>query len=257
MTANLATDILEAFGTVLFDLAAIALTLGLYFALLVRRLPVAPGALVLGSLYVIAGLTLLRTGLDISLIPAGLEIASHLAAALHSDDSQAGLLHLMLFAGLAGFAVALIEPALTTMARRAEAASGGAIPELPFRFAVACGVGSGLALGVLRIYAGLPFDIFFAALVATIMLLSWGAPKLIRPIAYDSGAVATSVVVVPLVTAIGIGIASTLPDRSALADGFGMVTGALLLPVCTVLLYARIQAWRSARPQQGGTEDGI
>lgn len=257
MMANLAADILNALGLVLIDLAAIALTLGLYFVAFVRRLPVAPAPLVLGGLYIIAGLTLLRTGLDISLIPAGLEIASRLAGAMHDGAKGAGLIHLMLFAGLAGFAVALIEPALTTMARRAETASGGAIPEMPFRFVVASGVGAGLSLGVLRIHSGLAFDIFFAALVVLIALLSWGAPKLIRPIAYDSGAVATSVVVVPLVAAIGIGIASVLPDRSALADGFGMVTGALLLPVCTVLLYARIQAWRAAQPQQGGTRYGV
>lgn len=257
MTTNLMTDILASISMVLFDLIAIALTLGLYFAFFSRRLPVALGPLAFGCLYIIAGLALLRAGLDISLIPAGLEIASHLAALVHNRASGTALLHLMIFAGLSGFAVALIEPALTTMARRAETVSGGAIPELPFRLVAASGVGTGLALGVLRIHFGVAFDIFFAALVAVIMLLSWGAPKLIRPIAYDSGAVATSVVVVPLITAIGIGIASALPDRSPLADGFGMVTGALLLPVCTVLLFARIQTWRAAHPRQGGADDRV
>jgi len=253
----LLTTILSALGSVLVDLSMIVLTVGLYFTIFVRNLPVAPGQLVIGAFYILVGLALLRTGLDISLIPVGLEMASQLAEVTREAADIRALTILVLFAGTIGFAAALIEPALTTMARRAQAASGGAIPELPFRVVVATGVGAGLALGALRIHFGIAFEFFFLSLVLAISLLSWRAPRLIRPIAYDSGAVATSVVVVPLVTALGLGIASALPGRSPLVDGFGIVTGALLLPVCTVLFYARVQTWRMAQSRDGGNKDAV
>jgi len=247
---GVAMRLLATAGEVLIDLAAIAVVTGLFFGLVLRRAPMGAGPLLLGGFYLLAGLVLLRTGLEIALVPLGFEMAVALTDT--GEGSGAALVRLLLFVGLIGFATALIEPALTAMAERTEAVSGGAIRARPFRAVVAAGVGAGLALGAARIHAGIAFAEFLAVMVAAIAVLSWGAPKTIRPIAYDSGAVATSLAVVPLVAALGIGIAGALPGRSPLADGFGMVTGALLLPVIAVLFYARLQIWRAARAQEGG-----
>jgi len=249
-----AMRLLATAGEVLIDLAAIAAVMGLFFGLVLRRAPMGAGPLLLGGFYLLAGLVLLRTGLEIALVPLGFEMAVALTG---TGGEGAALVRLLLFVGLIGFATALIEPALTAMAERTEAVSGGAIRARPFRAVVAAGVGAGLALGAARIHAGIAFAEFLAVMVAAIALLSWGAPKTIRPIAYDSGAVATSLAVVPLVAALGIGIAGALPGRSPLADGFGMVTGALLLPVIAVLFYARLQMWRAARAQEGGKADAV
>lgn len=250
MTA--AMQLMAAAGDVLIDLAVIAGVMGLFFGLVLRRAPMGAGRLLLGGFYLLAGLALLKVGLAISLVPIGLDMAAALMAPAAEAEAGANrALLLFAFVGAIGFATALIEPALTTMAARAEAVSGGAIRALPFRAVVAAGVGSGLVLGAARLHAGIGFAEFLAVMVAAIAALSWGAPKLIRPIAYDSGAVATSLAVVPLVAALGAGIAGALPGRTPLADGFGMVTGALLVPIVAVLCHARIQMWRLRRAQKG------
>ncbi|MBX3489956.1 MAG: DUF1538 family protein [Parvibaculum sp.] len=256
MMEDVAMRLMAAAVDVAIDLAAIAAVMGLFFGLVLRRAPMGAGPLLLGGFYLLAGLVLLRTGLEIALVPLGFEMAVALTGT-GGDGSGVALVRLLLFVGLIGFATALIEPALTAMAERTEAVSGGAIRARPFRAVVAAGVGAGLALGAARIHAGIAFEEFLAVMVAAIAALSWGAPKTIRPIAYDSGAVATSLAVVPLVAALGIGIAGALPGRSPLADGFGMVTGALLLPVIAVLLYARLQLWRAAHAQGGGKADAV
>lgn len=248
MTA--AMQLMAAASDVLIDLAVIAGVMGLFFGLVLRRAPMGAGRLLLGGFYLLAGLALLKVGLAISLVPIGLDMAAALMAPATEAGADRALL-LFAFVGAIGFATALIEPALTTMAARAEAVSGGAIRALPFRAVVAAGVGTGLVLGAARLHAGIGFAEFLAVMVAAIAALSWGAPKLIRPIAYDSGAVATSLAVVPLVAALGAGIAGALPGRSPLSDGFGMVTGALLVPIVAVLCHARIQMWRLARAQKG------
>ena len=248
MTA--AMQLAAAAGEVLIDLAVIAGVMGLFFGLVLRRAPMGAGRLLLGGFYLLAGLALLKVGLAISLVPIGLDMAAALMAPATETGANRALL-LFAFVGAIGFATALIEPALTTMAARAEAVSGGAIRALPFRAVVAAGVGTGLVLGAARLHAGIGFAEFLAVMVAAIAALSWGAPKLIQPIAYDSGAVATSLAVVPLVAALGAGIAGALPGRSPLSDGFGMVTGALLVPIVAVLCHARIQMWRLRRAQKG------
>jgi hypothetical protein len=112
--------------------------------------------------------------------------------------------------------------------------------------AVAAGVAVSLAVGAFRIVTGTPLHLYMIAGYAIVIVQTFFAPKLIVPLAYDSGGVTTSTVTVPLVTALGLGLASTVPGRSPLLDGFGLIALASLFPMISVMGYAQLSAWRSA-----------
>ena len=123
---------------------------------------------------------------------------------------------------------------------KANAVSGGAIGVTGLRVAVAIGVGIGVSLGCFRIITGLPLHYFIAAGYLVVILQTVFAPKLIVPLAYDSGGVATSTVTVPLITALGLGLSESVPGRNALLDGFGLVAFACLFAVIAVLAYGQL-----------------
>jgi hypothetical protein len=112
--------------------------------------------------------------------------------------------------------------------------------------AVAVGVAISLAVGSFRIVTGTPLYLYMIAGYVFVIVQTFFAPKLMVPLAYDSGGVTTSTVTVPLVTALGLGLASTVPGRSPLLDGFGLIALASLFPMITVMGYAQLTAWRSA-----------
>jgi len=112
------------------------------------------------------------------------------------------------------------------------------------RVAVAIGVGIGVALGCFRIITGLPLHYFIAAGYFVVILQTAISPKLIVPLAYDSGGVTTSTVTVPLITALGLGLSEAVPGRSALLDGFGLVAFASLFPIISVLAYGQLAVLR-------------
>jgi hypothetical protein len=122
--------------------------------------------------------------------------------------------------------------------------SGGAIGVLGLRIAVAIGVGVGVSLGCYRIITGLPLHYFIAGGYLVVIAQTVVAPKLIVPLAYDSGGVTTSTVTVPLITALGLGLAEAVPGRSPLLDGFGLVAFASLFPIVTVLAYGQLSVLR-------------
>jgi hypothetical protein len=103
-----------------------------------------------------------------------------------------------------------------------------------------------LAVGAFRIVTGTPLHLYMIAGYALVIVQTFFAPRLMVPLAYDSGGVTTSTVTVPLVTALGLGLASTVPGRSPLLDGFGLIALASLFPMITVMGYAQLSAWRSA-----------
>ena len=145
-----------------------------------------------------------------------------------------------LFGAAVGFSAAMAEPALIAVSMKANTVSGGAIHVLSLRVAVAIGVAIGVGLGCFRIVSGVPLHYFIIACYLVVIVQTIVAPRLIVPLAFDSGGVTTSTVTVPLITALGLGLAESLPGRSPLMDGFGMVAVACLFPIMTVLAYGQL-----------------
>ena len=150
-----------------------------------------------------------------------------------------------IFATSIGFATTLAEPSLIAVAIKAETISGGAIHAWGLRLAVSIGVAFGIALGTFRIVTGTELFLYIVVGYIIVIIQTAFAPKLIVGLAYDSGGVTTSTVTVPLVTALGLGLASTVPGRNPLLDGFGLIAFASLFPIIAVLAYAQIAEWRN------------
>jgi hypothetical protein len=148
-----------------------------------------------------------------------------------------------IFSASIGFATTLAEPALLAVALKAEQISGGTIGAWGLRISVAIGVGIGIALGTFRIISGLPLYLFLIAGYAIVLIQTKFAPKLIIGLAYDTGAVTTSMVTVPMITALGLGLATAVPGRNPALDGFGLIAFACLFPIIAVLGYAQIAQW--------------
>jgi len=221
------------------------------FQLLVIRRPVANLKKVLiGFAYVLLGLTLFLIGLEEALFPLGKLMAEQLtdpAFILGEGVSRALLwddyVWVYLFAFAIGFATTLAEPALIAVAIKAQNVSAGAISVWGLRTAVAIGI----ALGTYRIVTGTPLHYYIIAGYIVVIIQTLYAPKLIIALAYDSGGVTTSTVTVPLVTALGLGLASTVPGRSPLLDGFGLIAFASLFPIMSVMGYAQLSDWKARR----------
>ena len=130
---------------------------------------------------------------------------------------------------------------------KANEVSGGAIGVTGLRVAVAIGVAIGVTVGVLRIVTGTPLHYYIIAGYALVLVQTAMAPRGIVALAYDSGGVTTSTVTVPIVTALGIGLASSVPGRSPTLDGFGLIAFASLFPIMAVLGYAQASRWRASR----------
>ena len=135
-------------------------------------------------------------------------------------------------------------PTSRSVAIKAKEVAGGAISIWGLRIAVAIGAGLGIALGTFRIVTGAPLHYFIITGYVIVIIQTAFAPKSIIALAYDSGGVTTSTVTVPLVAALGLGLASTVPGRSALLDGFGLIAFTCLFPIITVMGYAQISEWR-------------
>jgi len=206
--------------------------------------------LLAGLVFVIVGLGLFLIGLDLALFPLGESMAKQLtapeqlvgAAVNGNGHGWHAYAWVYVFALAIGFATTIAEPALLAIAMKAHDVSGGAISIWGLRVAVAIGVAVGVGLGCYRIVAGLPLPAFIMFGYLIVILQTIWAPKLIVPLAYDSGGVTTSTVTVPMITALGLGLAGAIPGRSVLLDGFGLVAFASLFPIIAVLGYAQLSA---------------
>lgn len=206
----------------------------------------------LGILYVLLGLTLFLEGLEQALFPLGRLMAQQL-----TDPAFIGVVAnvvrwqdygwVYVFGAAIGFATTVAEPALIAVAMKASQVSGGTVSVWGLRVAVAVGVAVGIALGCFRIVTGTPLHGYIIAGYVVVVIQTAFAPRTIIPLAYDSGGVTTSTVTVPLVAALGLGLASTIPGRSPLLDGFGLIAFASLFPMMTVMAYAQIGRWRCRR----------
>ena len=204
--------------------------------------------ILVGFGFVAVGLGLFLVGLEQTLFPLGRLMARQLTNPEFLLDGVAAVSSIgwqdfhwvYIFATAIGFSTTMAEPALIAVSMKANSVSGGAIGVLGLRVAVAIGVGIGVSLGCFRIITGLPLHYFIAGGYLVVILQTVIAPKLIVPLAYDSGGVTTSTVTVPLVTALGLGLAEAVPGRSPLLDGFGLVAFASLFPIISVLAYGQL-----------------
>jgi hypothetical protein len=223
------------------DLAPIAIVIG-FFQLVVLQQPIPNlSGLLIGTLLVVLGLTLFVQGLNLALFPLGEGMAW--------DFARKGSLNwLLLFAFALGFGTTVAEPALIKIAHEAAeiAANGGMINQSiesqenyadGLRYTVALSVGFAIVLGVLRILKGWPVQYLIMGGYIGVVVMTALAPPEIIGIAYDSGGVTTSTITVPLVTALGVGLASSIKGRNPMTDGFGLIAFASLTPMIFVMGY--------------------
>ncbi len=185
---------------------------------------------IIGFILVILGLYAFILGLEMGLFALGESMAFQL--------TQAGNMWIIYaFAFAIGFSTTMAEPALMAIAKKAKEISDGKINDMTLRLFVAFGVAFGIALGAFRIVDGGHIHYYIIVGYLIVVFLTFIAPKHIIPIAYDSGGVTTSTVTVPLVAALGIGLATNIDGRSPLIDGFGLIAFASLFPMITVMAY--------------------
>jgi hypothetical protein len=253
---NYITDLLSVLFDTFFDVLPIVIII-FGFQFLVIRKPVHNlKKVVLGFIYVLLGLTFFLEGLEIALFPIGKLMATQLTDPnfIHGVKSSVSsvlawqdYIYVYLFAAAIGFSTTIAEPSLLAVAIKAENVSAGAISVWGLRIAVAIGVAIGITLGTFRIVTGTPLHYYIITGYIIVILQTIFTPKSIIALAYDSGGVTTSTVTVPLVAALGLGLASTVPGRSTLIDGFGLIAFASLFPIMSVMGYAQLSHWRTRR----------
>jgi hypothetical protein len=228
-----------------------AIIFGFQLFVLRERIPNLKSVLT-GFVYVLIGLTLFLVGLEEALFPAGKLMAQQLTDPTFIRGSVAAVGDVLqwqdyawvyLFAAAIGFSTTIAEPSLIAVAIKANQVSAGAISVWGLRIAVAVGVALGIALGSYRIVSGTPLHYYIIVGYIVVVIQTLFAPRMIIALAYDSGGVTTSTVTVPLVAALGLGLASTIPGRSALLDGFGLIAFASLFPIMSVIAYAQLGEW--------------
>ncbi len=223
------------------DLLPIILVIA-FFQVVVLRQPFPDfGSVIVGLIFVVLGLTLFVQGLEAGLFPWG----DSMAVAFARKGSLSALLA---FAFCLGFGTTVAEPALIAVAgEAAQVASEARFIRLgeeakqdyavQLRVTVAASVGASLIIGVIRIIKGWPIHYFIIIGYLLVVALTYVAPREIVGIAYDSGGVTTSTITVPLVTALGVGLASTIRGRNPMIDGFGLIAFASLMPIIFVLIF--------------------
>ena len=226
------------------DLLPIILVIAFFQLFVLQQTPDNVLQIFIGLIFVVLGLTFFIFGLEQGLFPIGESMA-------HAFAKKGSASWLLTFAFCLGFGTTIAEPALIAVAEEASevAAQAGLIEmsELAMegyadglRYTVAFSVGVAILLGVLRILLNWPIHYMIMAGYLLVIVMTGFAPDEIIGIAYDSGGVTTSTITVPLVTALGIGLASSISGRNPMIDGFGLIAFASLLPIVFVLAYGMV-----------------
>ena len=217
----------------------------LFFQLVVLQQPLPNlGSMLLGTALVICGLSFFIQGLELGLFPIGESMA-------HAFARKGSLTWLLIFAFALGFGTTVAEPALIAVSEEAAtiAARAGAIDQNDnardayadgLRYTVALSVGIAIVIGVTRIIKGWPIHYLIIGGYILVVIMTSFAPREIIGIAYDSGGVTTSTITVPLVTALGVGLASSIKGRNPMIDGFGLIAFASLTPMIFVMAYGML-----------------
>ena len=204
-------------------------------------------SMAIGGFLVVAGLAFFIFGLRLALFPIGEGLAYSLAR-------KGSVFWLIVFAFALGFGTTFAEPALIVVAAEAAEVAAGAEAIASsveakdsyarnLRMTVAVAVGVALVVGVIRILADWSLPLLIIGGYVLVILLTTIAPEEIVGVAYDSGGVTTSTVTVPLVAALGVGLASSLKGRNPMTDGFGLIAFASLTPILFVLVYGIVVQW--------------
>lgn len=228
-TFSLMHILLELVG-VIKDIAPILVVIFFFQYAVIRKSIAHLHKIITGIIFVILGLYAFIVGLEMGLFPIGETIAFQLT-------SMKNNLLIYLFGFLIGFSTTMAEPALLAIAIKAEEISEGMIQQNMLRIVVAFGVAIGIALGAYRLVVGDPIHYYIVVGYLFVIVFTYFAPKYIISIAYDSGGVTTSTVTVPLVAALGLGLAENIEGRNPLIDGFGLIAFASLFPMLTVMGY--------------------
>lgn len=264
---NILTELLNTLLSTVIDVIPIAVIIFGFQFFVIRRKPANLTAVLIGFVWVLIGLSFFLLGLEWCLFPLGRVMAEQLTDPSFIQAAQVGQTQIAalnwrdyywvyLFAFSIGFSTTIAEPSLMAVAIKANEVSGGAIGVWGLRIAVAIGVAVGISLGCYRIVVGDPIHWYIIGGYIIVVLQTMVAPKLIVPLAYDSGGVTTSTVTVPLVAALGLGLAENVPGRNPLIDGFGLIAFASLLPIISVMAYAQLSELignDAARSQQKNT----
>jgi hypothetical protein len=251
--ADLLEELASTAVATLLDVLMIVGFLLVFQRVVLGQKPLHPGSLAVGFIMIVVGLTLLLLGLDKALFPVGRLMVEQLTtvnAVAGATEPQHWTQYYPVygFAFAIAFGAALAEPALLAISRRVNEITGGAVRAGGLRVVAALGVACGVTLGCVRIVAGIPLHWCIAVIALIILIQTLFAPRTIVPLAYDAGGVSTTAVTVPVVIALGLGLAEQLPGRTPLIDGFGLIALACLMPAVTVLAYAQI-SWLVERIQ--------
>ena len=236
-----AEDILWDLAAVVRDVVPILAVIFFFQYMVIKKAVAHLHKITVGIFMVILGLYAFILGLEMGLFPIGETIAFQLTA-MKND------LLIYLFGFLIGFSTTMAEPALLAIAIKAQEVSEGRINQGLLRTAVALGVAVGIALGAYRIVVGDQIHYYIIAGYILVIVMTYFAPRYIIPIAYDSGGVTTSTVTVPLVAALGLGLAENIEGRNPLIDGFGLIAFASLFPMLTVMGYGIYAHYASKKP---------
>lgn len=242
--------------TVLDVLPIVAIIFGFQY-LVIRKKIRHLKTVIAGFVMVLIGLVLFLLGLEQALFPMGRLMAEQLASPDFLPMVVEGLQRhwtdyywVYIFAFAIGASTTIAEPSLIAVSLKAGEISGGTIDPLMLRIAVAIGMACGITLGTWRIVMGWPLHWFVLGAYILVIIQTLLSPRSIIPLAYDSGGVTTSTITVPIIAALGLGLASSIPGRSPVMDGFGMIALACLFPIITVMGYAQIARWKIKRMEQ-------
>ena len=245
MTRILLARILQKLKEALRDLGPIILVIGIFQLAVLRKPFPELFQVLIGMVFVVVGLMLFVQGLEMGLFPIGEAMA-------YAFARKGSLTWLIIFGFLLGFSTTVAEPALIAIAEEAAKVAAEAkiitpddkaqsLYALQLRLTVALSVGTAIVIGIFRVLRGWPIHYLIISGYIIVVLITFIAPDAIVGIAYDSGGVTTSTVTVPMVTALGVGLASSIRGRNPLVDGFGLIALASLLPMVFVLIFGMIR----------------
>jgi len=254
---DLMRDFMSTVADTATDVLPVAVFMLFFYRVVLKQKLVNRTEILFGLFFVTIGLALLLLGVDRALFPAGRMMVQQLAATSISQVAPvaphwSSYWLIYAFAFCISFAAAIAEPALLAIATRVNELSGGAIKTWGLRIAAAVGVATGVMLGCVQTVTGVPLHWCIAAGFTVIAIQTLTAPRAILALAYDAGGVSTTAITVPIVTALGLGLAEFLPNRNALQDGFGLIAFACLFPPISVLAYAQVASLLEKRWARSG-----
>lgn len=254
------SHLVQVTADTVLDVLPIVIILFVFQAFIIRKKPANLKRVIIGFVYVLMGLSLFLVGLEEALFPLGKTMAAMLTDPefINAEDALdvywEDYVWVYVFAAAIGFATTVAEPSLIAVSMKAQEVSGGTLQAVGLRIAVAIGVAVGVSVGAYRIVSGTPLPYYIMAGYGIVIIQTFFASKPIIPLAFDSGGVTTSTVTVPVVAALGLGLANAIPGRSPLLDGFGLIAFASVFPIVSVLGYDMLISWHRKRTKQTAKE---